>query len=112
MDGNATVAGMSSTRIRVAKVRDVPAGEGRVVEAAGRVLALFHVDGRYYATDNACPHRGGPLGEGDLDGTVVSCPWHAWRWDVTTGANVNNPAVKTACFPVIVEGDEIFVELG
>jgi len=103
---------MSPTRIRVASVGDVPPGEGRVVEAAGRTLALFHVDGRYYATDNACPHRGGPLGEGDLEGTVVSCPWHAWRWDVTTGANVNNPAVRTPCFPAVVEGGEIFVELG
>jgi nitrite reductase/ring-hydroxylating ferredoxin subunit len=61
--------------------------------------------------DNACPHRGGPLGEGDLEGRVVSCPWHAWRWDVTTGLNVNNPAITMACFPVSVADGEVFVEL-
>lgn len=98
-------------QIKVGRTQDVPRGEGRVVEAGGRTLALFNVEGRFFAIDNACAHRGGPLGEGDLAGPVVMCPWHAWRWDVTTGANVNNPAVKVACFPVTVRDDEVFVEL-
>ena len=98
-------------QVKVATTDEVPAGEGRVVEAAGKTLALFNVDGTYYALDNTCAHRGGPLGEGDLEGTVVTCPWHAWRWDVTTGANVNNPAVKMTCFPVKVENGEVLVEL-
>jgi len=98
-------------RVEVGRVGDVPLGEGRVVEAAGKVLALFNVDGVYYAVDNTCPHRGGPLGEGDLDGRTVRCPWHAWSWDVGTGANVNNPAVKVACYPVTVAEGAILVEL-
>jgi 3-phenylpropionate/trans-cinnamate dioxygenase ferredoxin component len=98
-------------RVRAASAADVPAGEGRVVDANGRALAVFNVDGRFYAIDNTCPHRGGPLGEGDLEGTLVSCPWHAWRWDVTTGANANNPAVRMACFPASVEDGQVFVEL-
>jgi nitrite reductase (NADH) small subunit len=98
-------------RVRVVRSSDVPAGEGRVVEAGGRSLALFNVDGAYYAIDNSCAHRGGPLGEGELDGTVVTCPWHGWRWDVKTGANANNPAVKMACFPVSVEAGDVFVEI-
>lgn len=102
---------MGQARVRVARVAEIGTGEGRVVEAGGRTLALFNVDGRLYAIDNSCLHRGGPLGEGELEGRVVTCPWHAWRWDVTTGANTNNPAVKVACFPVSVEGDEVVVEL-
>jgi nitrite reductase/ring-hydroxylating ferredoxin subunit len=102
---------VGQSRIRIAAVSDVPAGEGRVVEAGGQALAVFNVEGRFYAIDNTCPHRGGPLGEGDVSGTLVACPWHAWRWDVTTGANANNPAVRVACFPVSVERDELFVEL-
>ena len=98
-------------RVRIGKVTDVAAGEARVVETGGKTLALFNVDGTYYALDNACSHRGGPLGEGDLEGSVVTCPWHGWRWDVTTGANANNPAVRVACFPVTLEQDELFVEL-
>jgi nitrite reductase/ring-hydroxylating ferredoxin subunit len=82
-----------------------------VVEAEGKDLALFNVEGTFYAIDNACAHRGGPLGEGDLEGRIVLCPWHAWRWDVTTGANANNPAVKMTCFPVVVENGAVFVEL-
>ena len=100
------------TRVRVAGVEELAAGEARVVEASGRSIAVFNVDGAYYAIDNVCPHRGGPLADGDLDGAVVACPWHAWRWDVRTGANVNNPAVTLACFPVRVEDGAIFVELG
>lgn len=97
--------------MKVTTTVEIPPGEGRVFEVAGKSVAIFNVDGRFYATDNECPHRGGPLGEGDLSGAVVSCPWHAWRWDVTTGANVNNPAVKIACFPVTVEAGEILVEV-
>src|SRR5437762_6073833 len=77
-------------RVKVASVGEVETGQGRVVEANGKTLALFNVDGVFYAMDNACAHRGGPLGEGDLDGTIVTCPWHAWRWDVRSGANANN----------------------
>jgi nitrite reductase (NADH) small subunit len=98
-------------RVRLGRAGDIPPGEGRVVDAAGKTLALFNVGGVYHAIDNTCPHRGGPLGEGDVEATVVICPWHGWRWDVTTGANANNPAVKVACFPVTLSDGEILVDL-
>ena len=98
--------------VRVAATGEISPGEGRVVETGGRALAVFNVEGTYYAIDNTCSHRGGPLGEGDLEGTVVVCPWHAWRWDVTSGANVNNPALKMACFPVTVIDGAVLVDLG
>jgi nitrite reductase (NADH) small subunit len=88
---------MNGGKTKVADVGDLAAGEGRVVDVDGRSLAVFNVDGRFYAIDNTCPHRGGPLGEGDVDGTIVVCPWHGWRWDVTTGSNANNPAVRVGC---------------
>lgn len=100
-----------SRRVFVAQAADVPVGEGRVVDAEGTALALFNVDGAFCALENACVHRGGPLGEGELEGTTVVCPWHAWRWDVKTGANINNPAVRMPCFPVSVDGGRVFVEL-
>jgi nitrite reductase (NADH) small subunit/3-phenylpropionate/trans-cinnamate dioxygenase ferredoxin subunit len=96
-------------RIQVARVGEVGEGQARVVEVDGRSIAVFNVAGQFYAIDNVCPHRGGPLGEGDVEGKIVVCPWHAWRWDVTTGANANNPAVRVACYPVTVEGGDIFV---
>ena len=96
---------------KVAKATDVSPGQGLVVQAGAKTLALFNVAGAYHAIDNTCPHRGGPLGEGDLDGRLVICPWHGWRWDVTTGANANNPAVKIGCFPIAVEDGDVYVEM-
>ena len=101
---------MVDSRVKVALAGDVPDGEGRVFEVQGRAVAVFNVGGLFYAIDNECPHRGGPLGEGDVEGAVVRCPWHAWRWDVRTGANVNNPAVKVTCFAVAVEDGAILVD--
>src|SRR5436190_23938566 len=99
-------------RIKIGTVGDLAPGEARIVDSDDHSIAVFNVDGRYLALDNRCPHRGGPLGEGDLEGPVVTCPWHGWRWDVTTGASVNNPAVTVACFPTTIDGDAIFVEIG
>ena len=98
-----------TARVHVADVDAVPPGTARVVEVGGRSIALCNVEGTFYAIDNLCPHRGGPLGEGDVEGQIVVCPWHGWRWDVTTGANANNPAVQVSCYSVTVEQGTIFV---
>ena len=86
-------------------------GAGTTVDAAGRTLGLFNVDGALYAVDNTCPHRGGPLGEGDLEGAIVTCPWHGWRYDVTTGTRDGDPVVRVACYPVTVEDGAAYVDL-
>jgi nitrite reductase/ring-hydroxylating ferredoxin subunit len=98
-------------KCRVAEASEIPPGQGKVVEAEGRTLAVFNCDGAFYAIENTCLHRGGPLGEGDLDGTIVTCPWHGWGWDVRTGANTVNPAVKVGAFPVQVEGGDLYVDV-
>jgi nitrite reductase/ring-hydroxylating ferredoxin subunit len=98
-------------KIKVAEVGDVAPGEGKIVQADGEQIAMFNVGGRLYAIHNTCLHRGGPLGEGELDETTVTCPWHGWKYDVATGTNVRNPAVKVASFNVQVEGTDVLVEL-
>lgn len=97
--------------VRVASVGDVKEGEGRVVDANGTPVALFKVGGEFYAIHNTCLHRGGPLGEGSLDGTVVTCPWHGWQYDVTTGRNVMMPNIAVKKFPVKVEGNDVLVDV-
>ena len=97
--------------VRVANVDDVPPGTGRVVHANGRALALFNVDGVFYALDNVCLHRGGPVGEGDLDGTIVTCPWHGFQYDVRTGRNVFDPEVGLETFAVRVEDGDVLVAI-
>jgi nitrite reductase (NADH) small subunit len=93
--------------VTVASVDDVPPGSGKVVQAGGRLLALFNVDGRFFALDNTCLHRGGPVGEGDLEGTVVTCPWHGFQYDVTTGRNVFDPEVGLQTFPVRIADGQV-----
>ncbi|MBI4374390.1 MAG: Rieske 2Fe-2S domain-containing protein [Deltaproteobacteria bacterium] len=90
---------------------DVPVHEGRVVEVKGKQIALFNVEGKICAIDNTCIHRGGPLGEGSFDGTVVTCPWHGWQYDVTTGVSPVNPAAKVQTFPCKVEGNDVLIEV-
>jgi nitrite reductase (NADH) small subunit len=97
--------------VRVTGTTDVKSGQGIVVEVNGKTLAVFNVDGAFHAIDNTCIHRGGPLGEGDLEGSVVTCPWHGWQYDVTTGACVANPAAKVERYEVKVEGTDVKVLL-
>src|SRR4029078_1543856 len=78
--------------VRVAGTAAVKPGSGIVAEVNGKILAVFSVDGAFHVIDNTCIHRGGPLGEGDLVGHVVTCPWHGWEYDVRSGGCVNNPA--------------------
>jgi nitrite reductase/ring-hydroxylating ferredoxin subunit len=103
------------TRHVVADVSEIPAGQGRTFEVAGRQIALFHVGGesgsRFHAMDNQCPHRGGPLGDGPLTGTTVTCPWHGWQFDCTTGKSTRNASVCVASFPAGVDGSSVYVEL-
>jgi nitrite reductase/ring-hydroxylating ferredoxin subunit len=95
-------------------VRVVAAAEllpGNAMEALvnGKPVALFNVAGEFHAISNICVHRGGPLGKGALDGKLVLCPWHAWAYDVTTGASDVNPDLKLAKYDVKVEDGQVFV---
>jgi len=97
--------------VQVAKLSDLEAGSCKAVLAAGKMIALFNVEGTVYALDNVCLHRGGPLGEGFMEGKIVTCPWHMWEYDVCTGERVGNPALKVCTYPVHIEGDEIKVAI-
>ena len=97
--------------VKVASRSDIPPGQGKVVEAGGRTLAVFNCDGSFYAIDNTCQHRGGPLGEGSLSGKNVTCPWHGWEYDVTSGACSTDPSIKVQKFDVKVEGDDILISV-
>jgi 3-phenylpropionate/trans-cinnamate dioxygenase ferredoxin subunit len=86
---------------------------GKMVEAGGEALALFRLDGGYYAIGNTCPHRGGPLSQGMLSGHEVTCPWHGARFDIRTGAVLCPPAQEgIKSYPVRVNGEDVEVEVG
>jgi nitrite reductase (NADH) small subunit len=80
--------------------------------AGDRVVALFNVDGNFYALDGVCPHQGGPLGKGKITGCVVTCPWHGWQFDVRTGQHQFSPTVRQSTLPTRVEAGEVWVDVG
>lgn len=95
--------------VRVASVNELPTDTGYVVEVGGQEIALFKVGEEVYAIENECPHREGPLGEGELEEDIVTCPFHAWQVNVRTGEVVFNPNIRARTFPCKVEGGEVFV---
>ena len=102
---------MSKT-VKVAQTSDLLPGTGKVVQADGRNIALFNVEGTFFAIDNTCTHRGGPLGEGKLSADTVECPWHGAHFNVKTGAVTRRPAsAGVQSFLVKVEGNDVFVEI-
>ena len=96
---------------KVAKKSEIPPGTGKVIEAGGKTIAIFNAEGTFYAIDNTCRHRGGPLGEGSLSGTTVTCPWHGWEYDVSSGACQMDQSIKVQQYDVKVDGDDILVSV-
>jgi 3-phenylpropionate/trans-cinnamate dioxygenase ferredoxin subunit len=96
--------------VTVAKVGEIPPGGVKVVRLGDVPVAVFHVDGSYYALEDVCTHDGGPLAEGRLEGDVIECPRHGARFDVKTGAVLSLPAiVPVPTYEVKVQGGEVKV---
>jgi nitrite reductase/ring-hydroxylating ferredoxin subunit len=95
--------------VKVASTSDLTPGKAMTVVVKGKDIALYNVGGKIYATDNTCLHQGGPLGEGILEGEIISCPWHMWEYNVCTGEKVGFSSIKLATYPVEVDGTEIKV---
>ena len=98
--------------LRAAKMEEVPAGTIREFQLDGKTVALANVGGKFFAINNVCLHRGGPLGQGDLAGQIVTCPWHGWQYDVTSGKLTTNPDIGVETYKVELRGDDIFVDVG
>ena len=95
--------------IRVARLSDLEEGRGAIVTVNGIKVALFRCEGSVYAIKNQCPHMGGDLGEGLLQGDIVRCPWHGWRFSVKTGKAPDTEVVAVRTYEVRIDGDHVFV---
>jgi nitrite reductase (NADH) small subunit len=104
--------GESMAFVRAVAVGEVPVGTIQEVTVDGKAVAVANVGGEFHAINNTCLHHGGPLGDGQLEGKIVTCPWHGWQYDVTTGKVAQNASVGVACYPIEVRGGEIFVDVG
>jgi nitrite reductase/ring-hydroxylating ferredoxin subunit len=99
-------------QVRVARTSDVAVGSATVVEVGGVAIAVFHRPDGWYAIENTCTHRGGPLGEGDVEGFTVTCPWHGGQFDVRSGEVLGPPPARPVrSFPVVVDGEDVSLEV-
>jgi len=96
--------------MRAAKTDEIPAGSIREFQVEGKTVAIANVGGKFYVINNTCLHRGGPLGQGELVGKIVTCPWHGWQYDVTNGKLTMNPSAGVESYPLEVKGEDIWVE--
>jgi nitrite reductase (NADH) small subunit/3-phenylpropionate/trans-cinnamate dioxygenase ferredoxin subunit len=104
---------MPSHFITIAKIEDLPPGTCKSIETQNFGIALFNLNGHIYALDNTCPHAGGPLGEGTIEGEHVACPWHGWKFHIPTGVCQKNPtpSLNVACYEVRIMKDSIQISL-
>jgi len=93
----------------VARVDDLPLGTARVFEVGDEEIAVFSCEDGFYASQGHCLHMGGPLGHGKLAGCILTCPWHGWQYDVRTGENEFDRALKLETYEVVVEDGEVKV---
>jgi nitrite reductase (NADH) small subunit len=100
-----------SDAIKVATTDELQPGQAKVCTVNDKEIALFNVDGAICAIDNSCPHRGGPLGEGLVNGEEVTCPWHGWKFNVKTGACSMIPSAKVNAYEVVVDGSDVKVKV-
>ncbi len=95
--------------VTICRVADIANGTAKMFVVNGKELAVYNLAGSFYATQQACLHRNGPLSEGDIDGCVVTCPWHGWEYDIPTGENLVDRKSKLATYPVKIENGEVKV---
>jgi len=99
-------------RVTVAKASELKPGQAKAVQVQGETIALFNIGGTYYAIEDTCTHRGGPLSEGAVEGTTVTCPWHGAQFDLTLGKVLSPPAPEgVKSYKVHVQGEEIQLEM-
>jgi 3-phenylpropionate/trans-cinnamate dioxygenase ferredoxin subunit len=98
--------------VKVAKTGDIAPGQAKMVEVDGKNMALFNLEGNFYAIDDTCTHVGGPLSEGEIEGEQVTCPWHGSIFNIKTGEVLSPPArTGVASYNVRVEGSDIEIEV-
>ena len=97
--------------VEVGRVEEVPPGKGTVFTVSKKELAIFNVNGTFYAMDNACLHQGLSLGTSRLDGKIVTCRGHGWRYDVTTGSTLHVPGYGVTTYPVRIMDGKICVAI-
>jgi nitrite reductase/ring-hydroxylating ferredoxin subunit len=97
--------------IKIGATAELPPGTLMEVVQGEKLYAVCNIDGEFRALSGVCPHHGGPLGQGALEGSLVTCPWHAWQFESSNGACTFNNDLRIPVYPVRVEDNHILVDL-
>lgn len=100
---------MARQEVRVARMNEIADGERKLVEHEGQTIGVFHHKGKWYAYRNQCLHRGGPVATGTLDDDILTCPWHGFQYNITTGQMLVDPSARLDTYEVVVKDEEIFL---
>jgi nitrite reductase/ring-hydroxylating ferredoxin subunit len=106
-----TVIAFMADWIAIARIEECPPGTSIERVVGDRMVALANVEGGFHALDGLCPHQGGPLGTGRLCGTILTCPWHGWQFDVTTGRHRLSATVRQSVHEIREEAGRLYVRL-
>ncbi len=98
--------------VKAANSADIAPGQSKTIIVQGRELGVYNVAGEFYCIDNMCPHAGGPIADGQIEGDVVYCPYHMWPFNVKTGEATFNSNVCVQKYECKIEGEEVFIEIG
>jgi len=88
-----------------------PENQAKEIPCGDKVICVANVNGVVTAMDNVCLHRGGPLGQGVIEGNKLVCPWHGWQWNPQTGEAAHNPNAKVAVYPLKYENGNVMIEV-
>jgi nitrite reductase/ring-hydroxylating ferredoxin subunit len=97
--------------VKVGSVSDLAEGQAKVAQVDGQRIAIFHVGGRYYALEASCPHEGGPLADGVIEGLRIICPWHGYDLHLKTGECGLDPDIRALTYPIKVQDDDLLIEM-
>ena len=97
--------------VKVGPAKALSPGSVQEVENGDATYAVCNVDGKLFAVDGLCPHAGGPLGQGNLNGSMLVCPWHGWEFNCQTGVNDFDEDLQLKTYPVVVQGDDVLIDI-
>ncbi len=97
------------SKIFVCKALELSNNKGITIDVGDKTIALFSLDGQVFAIDDFCRHRGGHLGGGLLQGEIVICPLHGWRYNITNGKCLSHPKGDVLSYPVVIENENVYL---
>ena len=94
---------------KVAEIDEIPSGKSKLVMVDDKPIAIFNINGKIFAWDNRCPHRGASLSDGNISDSVIQCEFHLWEFDVNKACSIANSSIKIKTYPIEIKNGDILI---